>query len=403
MARTADYAIQGFLYQFNKTLHAVLTGSDDAEIVVEGIVEDIDIHDGAHVEAIQCKYHETVEVFSLSAIYKPILQMMGHFHRNVAAGVKYHLYAHFPSKNGIESLTSEQLRTVLATSNQDLIKLATPFKQTIDLDAFLQQFTLEFGASLDDLIVSVHTALSAVGFGPDDIPPFIYPNALQHIADLSIKHDPALRRLTKPSLVLMLRQLKSTTISRWTLALKSFHRVLESRKKQLRANLAKNARRRYFIISPTAASDFNEGIVVFIADYLDKYHSKPNHTETPIFCVRCDDTVFDGLRQRMVQKGLRFADGYVGTHFYPELFSRKPVINVSKGEIVDRDFAFRLARYDPSLTPRLLTAPSKCDDLFIFAHEDYQCLDTRDVNVEHLETITLQQAKYLLGVSDAYD
>lgn len=43
MSRTADYTIQGFIYQFIITFHKLLISTDDAEITVEGIIEDIDI------------------------------------------------------------------------------------------------------------------------------------------------------------------------------------------------------------------------------------------------------------------------------------------------------------------------------------------------------------------------
>ena len=80
MDRTADYSIQGFLYQFNKTLLEVLKSADDAEITVEGIIEDIEIAAEAGLTAIQCKYHETKEDFTASTLFKPLLQMMLHFH-----------------------------------------------------------------------------------------------------------------------------------------------------------------------------------------------------------------------------------------------------------------------------------------------------------------------------------
>jgi len=43
MSRTADYTIQGFIYQFIITFHKLLMSANDAEITVEGIVEDIEI------------------------------------------------------------------------------------------------------------------------------------------------------------------------------------------------------------------------------------------------------------------------------------------------------------------------------------------------------------------------
>ena len=43
MSRTADYTIQGFLYQFNKTLLEILKAPEDNSVTVEGVIEDIDI------------------------------------------------------------------------------------------------------------------------------------------------------------------------------------------------------------------------------------------------------------------------------------------------------------------------------------------------------------------------
>ncbi|MOA38462.1 hypothetical protein D3C78_1601500 [compost metagenome] len=59
MGRSADYTIQGFLYQFNQTLAELLKAADDAEITIEGIVEDIEVATFSGTKAIQCKYHET--------------------------------------------------------------------------------------------------------------------------------------------------------------------------------------------------------------------------------------------------------------------------------------------------------------------------------------------------------
>lgn len=43
MSRAADYTIQGFLYQFNKTALVILGAQDDDAITLEGIVEDIEV------------------------------------------------------------------------------------------------------------------------------------------------------------------------------------------------------------------------------------------------------------------------------------------------------------------------------------------------------------------------
>ena len=55
MGRSADYTIQGFLYQFNQTLSELLKAADDDVITIEGIVEDIEVASFAGTKAIQCK------------------------------------------------------------------------------------------------------------------------------------------------------------------------------------------------------------------------------------------------------------------------------------------------------------------------------------------------------------
>lgn len=99
MSRTADYTIQGFIYQFIITFHKLLLSSDNDEITIEGIIEDIDVSTPTGQEAVQCKYHESKQKFTLSSIYKPVLQMFCHYKNNPTANINYRLHAHFPNEN----------------------------------------------------------------------------------------------------------------------------------------------------------------------------------------------------------------------------------------------------------------------------------------------------------------
>src|ERR1035437_9579008 len=121
MSRAADYTIKGFLYQFNKTLIEILTSEDDSIITVEGIVEDVEIVTPAAMTAIQCKYHEASETFKPSGIFKPLLQMMGHFHANAGANIRYILFAHYPSVKGTAQPTvgKTELQAALNSKNKD--------------------------------------------------------------------------------------------------------------------------------------------------------------------------------------------------------------------------------------------------------------------------------------------
>ncbi|MCR7704997.1 hypothetical protein NS939_28315, partial [Pseudomonas aeruginosa] len=276
MSRTADYTIQGFLYQFNKTLLEILKSPDDATIKIEGIVEDIEVHTTSSIEAIQCKYHETQDKFSLSTIYKPLLQMMQHFHLNNDKQIKYKLFCHFPLDQNIQiDITKTDLETTLKTKNKLFEKYVEELNGKVDLDSFLKQFSIEIGSSLEDLTKEIHLVLEQLGIPADDIEILAYPNAIQHIAELSIKHDSEERKTTRQKTVKLLKDIKRTAISKWTLALKSKSKLLKERRNQLKQNLDKNSRLRYLIVNPDEVDNFENEFVLFIQDYQEKYHFKP--------------------------------------------------------------------------------------------------------------------------------
>ena len=114
MNREADYAIKGFIYQFNKTLEQVLSEPYGTEIRVEGIIEDIDVVSAGFTKAIQCKYHETKQGYKLSDISKPILQMLIHYANNKDKNIQYILYAHFSDETeGEKTISKSDIETIL--------------------------------------------------------------------------------------------------------------------------------------------------------------------------------------------------------------------------------------------------------------------------------------------------
>ena len=400
-SRVADYAIQGFLYQFNKTLLAIVESSDEAEITVEGLIEDIDVHEPITTTAIQCKYHEGQSKFTLGLLYKPILQMMNHFRQHSSEPVAYRIYCYCPDKLGAPSmsLTAADIDTVLKSTNQGLSTLIDQVKGVVDIAAFISRVTIEFGVQLDELITHVHIKLGDYGFPVDEVPNLIYPNALHSIATISIDHDVTRRRIKKIEFLATLAAMRKTMISRWTLSLRTKASLLKAKRAELKSNISKNVRRRTFIISKSALSDFEDRIVTFISDFLDKCHAKPSHTETPIFCLDCDEAIFSAIRLRIYEKGIACNDGLIGSQFVRAHFSRAPIVTRSRDRI-DREFSIRLLRYETD--PEALNTP-KCDDLFVISRSEYEHPSLTDVNDEYLATENLLQAKYILGVSDVYE
>lgn len=401
MARTADYTIQGFQYQFNKTLLEILKAQNDSIVTVEGIIEDIEIVNGDITSAIQCKYHETNTAYTVSAIYRPLLQMMHHFHFNSGGKVSYILFAHFPGLEPNEFVVDRTaLQDALTSKNKDLTSLVTALNGTIDIDAFLLKFSACLGPTYDALVVETCSLLQAAGIAAVDVETLAYPNAIHLIATLSIRHDAKQRQITRAHLLATLQQIKTTAISQWTLSLKTRKALLEARRKQLKSNLAKNARVRYFLLHGESLHEFESKVVIFINDYLDKYHFKPAHVSTPVFCLATSEEQFRAIELRLHQKGITSNGGYVANVFDENWFLREPMTGKGENGGVKREFRVRILHWAKNggvLNKR------KGDDLFVLGMGGFSGLNVEDVSVEELGSESFEEIKYMIGLADVYE
>lgn len=401
MLRSADYTIQGFLYQFNKTVLELLKAQDDDTVTVEGIVEDIEVTSPFSLIAIQCKYHEASTSFAPSKVYQPLLQMLKHFSDYPTATIRYVLFAHFP---GIDTshptVDKAVLQAALESKNTKLAPYIKAVPSSIDLDGFLARFEMEFGPSYDAIVKEVGKELEENGLPASDIETVTYPNAIHLIATLSVKHAPSERKITKKKFLSDLKNIRTTAISRWTLALKTKAKLLQARRKQLKVNLDKNARLRYFVIDPRSIDDYDAEIVFFIIDYVGKYHFKTAHTDTPILCLCASKDQIQGVQHRLYAKGIFATDGYVGAQFEEVFFFREPLFSKISGGTLRREFSLRILSWD---THGGVLNNRKCDDLFIIGELNCDSLDTVDVNVERLAGATMKEIKYVLGLSNVYE
>jgi hypothetical protein len=404
ISRTADYTIQGFIYQFNKTLEVVLSSGDDSEICVEGIIEDIVVTSDTTTQAIQCKYHESRKSFVLSDIYKPVLQMLQHYTENPSQDIQYNLYCYFPDKTNENALnlSVSNLNSILDTGNSDLQKYTSSLKGKTDLEGFISKFHIAFGKSLEEITKDVKQMLIGSAFSTEDVDEIFYPNAIQEIAMLAIKHEASERKITKANLLAKLKSAKSTAISRWTLSLITYDKVMEAKRKQLKPNLSINTRLRYFLFNANDLLDFDDNIVNFVKDYISKYHFKLAHMRTPLFCLDCRKDIFDSITIRMHQKGIRVMDGYVRTYFDKSHFLKEPICNYPKNKDPEREFDVRLILFSEGEAVEILNT-NKCDDLYIVSTQQYLSIDTKDVNCESFQLNSLEDFKYVLGLKNAYD
>lgn len=392
MGRSADYTIQGFLYQFNQTLAELLKAEDEAEITIEGIVEDIEVATFAGTKAIQCKYHETQDKYTPSILYDPLLQMMKHFKSNPITKIKYHLFAHFPNKP-VVNITAEVLNSALRSKNKELQKLIAEVTG-VDVDKFLKVFAITITPKYDDLVKENIDLLVEFGFNKSEVETLFYPNAIQIIADLSIKHDENLRKITKRDFFEALRRIRTTAVSQWTLALKTRQKVLEARRKQLKVNLSINVRLRFLVIFPAHLEQFDDQIVLFIKSFIDRYHFKQVHTQTPLFALDVSQDLFDEIAERLIGKDVIPNLGRPVKTFSENIFFREPMVQKDK-----KEFVLRFIRWEDYKNLQLKT---KADDFFVIGDGDIAGLDLQDINLEILGAEKFDEIKYMMGISNAY-
>ena len=392
MGRSADYTIQGFLYQFNQTLSELLKAADDSVITVEGIVEDIEVASFAGTKAIQCKYHETQYNYTPSILYNPLLQMMKHFKSNPGAKINYHLFAHFPNNPEIV-ISAVELNNALKSKNKDLKDLVAEVVG-VDINGFLKVFAISVTPKFKDLTEENARHLEGLGFHKGEVETLFYPNAIQIIADLSIKHDVKQRKITKKDFLETLRRIRSTAVSQWTLALKTRQKILETRRKQLKENLSANARLRHLLVFPAFLEQFDDQIVLFIKSFIDKYHFKLAHTQTPLFALDVSQCVFDEIAERLIGKEVVPNLGRPVKTFSETYFFREPMVQRDK-----KEFVLRFIRWDDY---KNLALKSKADDFFVIGDGDITDVDSKDVNLEILGAEKFDEIKYMMGMSNAY-
>jgi len=313
VARTAEYSIKGYVYQFLRYLSDILAADSGTSITIEGAIEDIDIHATDATTAVQCKYHEQADKFTLGRIYKPILLMLEHFSKNPSTTpqIRYRLFCHFPEETGTRLLTGAELDTVLATTAVGLAPIKQRIAAGVDHAAFLRRLEIEFGPSVEALQTKVLTALKDKGFSGEDVAAIIYPAAFQQIVDIATRDTVVARTLDPVQFLSGLKDVRRVTFTRWTRELATRAHIFKRLRSDLKDALGQNSRGRHFVIDPSAIADFDQDIVRFIRKFVEKYSAKYLHMNPPLFTVTGDYDV-GALQVRLHDAGLKCATGLVG-------------------------------------------------------------------------------------------
>lgn len=402
MSRTAESTIKGFLYQFHKSINEILQLENGEVITLEGIIEDIDLegNDGAYT-AIQCKYHEAVEEFTLSLIYKPLLQMADSFCNGTHNIKSYILYVHVSdSDQKSRKISLEELNLALESTNKSLLPIIAKIKEDFDKNEFLKKVSLVFGPTLDELAEEIKGRLREIKIVNADIDNILYPNCVNYIANLSCKSDVNDRKIDRKNLEGFLSSANKTAITKWTLALKDKKQLLQEKKKQLFHHLSQNARERCFYFKSQQLEDFDAGFIIFIDNYLRKYHHKPAHIMTPIFAIECDAQELSDIQYRLYQKNIKANIGYIGTKFVLGDFYRDPICRGSRSTVSEREFSLRLI--STKINGEALNT-RKVNDLFIIGNDIPRGIDISDIETNILGVSKISELEFILNLRGHYE
>lgn len=403
MSRTAEDTIKGFVYQFHKTAKQILEADSDSEIMIEGRIEDIDvIHTSGDITAIQCKYHETQDKFIPSLIFKPILQMAINDLENPSININYILFIHtndFASQES-RALTLEEFDSALKSTQEKIIKLARKIPTSFNKSDFINRVKVDFAPSFDTLSDELKKTLGEVNIPNSDVETILYPNLINYIALRSTYKDKAQRTVKKSIIIEYLRKTNDIAITKWTLSLKNKKELLKAKRNQLISTLRLNSRRRCFYLEKTQLIDFQSEIILFICNYLDKYHFKTAHIKTPTFVIKCDRNELADLEYRLYQKNIKVNNGYIGNNFDEGHFYREPISPSSKSKVGEREFQIRLL--SACENPKVINI-RKSDDIFLVAEKKPDYIESQDVQIYLSGIETREELEYILSMRENYE
>lgn len=399
--RNAVAPLRGFYYQFLKTIIEILNANDSEKIYVEGI-EDIDILGQDEVTLVQCKYHETVDKFTLAIIYKPILLMLQHYSLYPTLCDNYKLYLHTNDKTYFDKydMRIEDIDKILLSKDRQFDSIINSIPPSINKTEFLNKLTIEFGPSLEELENQVKNMMNESELENSFIDELFYPNALSYIGELSCKKNEADRVITKVDLIKYLQSQSDAIFSKWTLLIYNREKFIKRKKKEISSSLSQNARLRCLIIN-SDVGNFEEEIVNMIISFSMKYASKPKlHIFEPIFLIDCSEQSYKRILKSLHSRNQYFNECTIAGDFNIDQATKKPLIEQHCKD-AKKEFYYRIARLDSDSIH--IIDKLNPHDLYIINHNELSVNYPIGTCIERLYLSNMYELEFIMGVRDTYE
>lgn len=425
--RQANSTIKGYSYQFNKSILEILLAEETDEIVLEGVIEDIDVQSPTSTNTIQCKYHEDTQ-FQMSNVAGPITEMLCHYCECLYLGkpVMYILYAYFAQN--VDSIEmSDYVKYLETTTNKDfflkyfhriysipdaeILAIAnkprksngernrlidyyktkrTSLSLRVNIQDFWNVFSYVKAVQFETLQVEVIQALETVADTDyDTARSLYYPNAFSRVALLSSKPDSSERTITKNGLINFLKSQKSVLLNRWTIEALDRVQILKSKKEFLASAFATNPDVRAFVLSDSFLNLVGSDVIAFLHEYINKYYKKPRLQMPPIF-------IFGDKSSALMQQSLLELYKYqqqVNTGSVGDVFIEDSFIN---NTACPSGFVCKMTLLG-NITIDVLEK-CKVNQLYIIGNVD-KLLSSPNYYTESLEVTDIGSLRYLVGLA----
>ena len=400
MARSANFALLGYKYQFLKTFHEILC-SDEGSIYMCEAMEDIDLIAEDFELRIQCKYHGTAEKYTLGRIYKPLLEFMRSYISNdYKKAVRYHLFAHFPDKlPSISKITTSDCEKALQSKDKKLSKLIEIITATgIDLNDFTKTVILEFGSDIDTLEKSVRDILLSCNFTVDEVDQYVLSNGMSLIFEYSCMEKESDRQMSKCDFINKLRSVKTILMNKWIREFCSLGKYLQLKRTSLKDGINRRICNRTFVFDKVFCANISD-LINFIKNLRMQIHNNERQhiNNRLILVLDVDSDGYAKILRFLFAENLDIHTGFRHIEFNEDDFLLTPALDSNR--IAIRGIPIRVLNIE---NVRTLNKIKPDIYYFLGIAKETLNLDLFSVTCEDIPVLTYNEIKYIFHMRGDY-